>query len=274
MTKQKTIKVGNYSLTPDQFSGAEKFPGSLDLSGLTSIPAGFNPTVGSSLDLSGLTSIPAGFNPTVGGSLYLGGLTSIPAGFNPTVGGYLYLSGLTSIPAGFNPTVGGSLDLGGLTKPPKKLKKRVPVYPLTWLDGKYLLVDGIVSEVVQKRGDVYRVKVVGKKVVSSLVTDGRNWSHGATLQEARADLVYKNKGADMSAYKKLTLASKLTFAEGIACYRAITGACSFGVRNFVESKGVKARSVTVAQIIKMTEGQYRADVFAVFFAGAKAAKGK
>ena len=31
-----------------------------------------------------------------GGSLYLSGLTSIPEGFNPTVGGSLYLSGLTA----------------------------------------------------------------------------------------------------------------------------------------------------------------------------------
>lgn len=30
-------------------------------------------TVGGSLDLRGLTSIPEGFNPTVGGSLYLSG---------------------------------------------------------------------------------------------------------------------------------------------------------------------------------------------------------
>ena len=56
-----------------------------------------------------------------GGSLYLSGLTSIPEGFNPTVGGSLDLSGLTSIPEGFNPTVGGSLDLSGLTASVTKL---------------------------------------------------------------------------------------------------------------------------------------------------------
>ena len=44
------------------------------------------------LDLRSLTSIPEGFNPTVGGSLYLSSLTSIPEGFNPTVGGWLDLS--------------------------------------------------------------------------------------------------------------------------------------------------------------------------------------
>ena len=58
----------------------------------------------------------------VGGSLYLSGLTSIPEGFNPTVGGSLDLSGLTSIPEGFNPTVGGYLDLRGLTSNYNKLK--------------------------------------------------------------------------------------------------------------------------------------------------------
>jgi len=46
----------------------------------------------------------------------LSSLTSIPEGFNPTVGGDLYLRSLTSIPEGFNPTVGGYLDLGSQSK--------------------------------------------------------------------------------------------------------------------------------------------------------------
>ncbi len=57
-----------------------------------------------------------------GGNLDLSGLTSIPEGFNPTVGGWLDLSGLTSIPEGFNPTVGGNLDLRGLTSNYKRLE--------------------------------------------------------------------------------------------------------------------------------------------------------
>ena len=50
MKKETFLK--RYDLTEDQFSGKE--------------------TVGISLDLRSLTSIPEGFNPTVGGSLYLG----------------------------------------------------------------------------------------------------------------------------------------------------------------------------------------------------------
>ncbi len=41
-----------YNLTENQFLGIEPISGSLDLSSLTSIPEGFNPTVGSSLYLS------------------------------------------------------------------------------------------------------------------------------------------------------------------------------------------------------------------------------
>ena len=62
------------------------------------------------------------------GDLYLNSLTSIPKGFNPTVGGDLYLNSLTSIPEGFNPKVGGYLYLGNwksnMTQ--EELKKRFP----------------------------------------------------------------------------------------------------------------------------------------------------
>ena len=63
------------------------------------------------LDLRSLTSIPDGFNPTVGGDLYLHSLTSIPVGFNPTVGGYLFLNSLTSIPDSVRQNVKGEVIL-------------------------------------------------------------------------------------------------------------------------------------------------------------------
>ncbi len=47
-----------YSISEDQFLGKEEISGYLDLSSLTSIPEGFNPTVGGYLYLSSLTSIP------------------------------------------------------------------------------------------------------------------------------------------------------------------------------------------------------------------------
>jgi len=116
MTEKATIQLLKAAKEDfDALMSGKEYLGSFDLNRLTSIPNGFNPTVGGDLYLDGLTSIPSGFNPTVGGNLWLEGLTSIPSDFNPTVGGDLYLDGLTIIPDGFNPTVGRSLYLRGLT---------------------------------------------------------------------------------------------------------------------------------------------------------------
>jgi len=234
---------------------------SLDLWSLTSIPEGFNPTIGGGLYLYSLTSIPEGFNPIVGGDLDLWSLTSIPNGFNPTVGGTLILSSLTSIPKGFNPTVGGSLDLPkGLTCDYKKL-----VVPITWGD-KHILVDGVLTEIVNKKGSVYRVKEINEDKVFYLVTDGNNkWSHGDTLKEAKEDLVYKITDKNKDDYKDLTLESELKFEDAIVCYRVLTGACSFGVKDFINKNEIKNKSYKIKEIAELTEGSYGNKVFISYF---------
>ena len=218
---------------------------------------------------SDLTSIPEGFNPTVGGSLDLSSLTSIPEGFNPTVGDSLYLSSLTSIPEGFNPTVGGSLELRSSRKYiGSSVNVQLPdVY--TWRNREYIKADGIFMKVLSCKGNVYRVCRIAKDEVKYLVTDGNGkWSHGGTLEEARKDLIYKISNIDTSRYKAMTLDTVLSFEEAIECYRVITGACAFGTKNFIEnvlSAKDRKDSYTIREMIALTEGQYRSDKFADFF---------
>src|SRR5208283_4411649 len=254
------LYLNNLTSIPEGFNPT--VGGHLDLNNLESIPEGFNPTVGGDLYLNNLTSIPEGFNPTVGGNLNLNSLESIPEGFNPTVGGGLYLNSLKSIPEGFNPTVGGDLYLHSRVAPTKSV---LPV-PLSWDSGKYILADGLLSEVIQHRGRVYRVKIVGKSKASYLVTNGKEWSHGETLAEARADLLYKVSDRNPDQFKDLTPKSKLSFAEAVACYRTITGACAAGVKGFVEQNDLRnVKSISVENIIKKTVGQYGGSKFAAFF---------
>jgi hypothetical protein len=234
----------------------------LYLDNLTSIPKGVSLTVGGNLDLHSLTSIPEGVTLTVGRNLLLNSLTSIPKGATLTVGGGLYLNSLTSIPEGVTLTVGGKLYLKDKTT---KTENK-PSNPLTWQDGKYIRADGILSEVVNRRGNVYRVRIVGKRDVTYLVTNGNEWSHGKTLQEARSDLVYKISDRNPDQFKNLTKKSKLTFQQAVQCYRVITGACAQGVRNFVEQNGLQnIKSITVGDILKKTKGQYGHERFCKFF---------
>ena len=221
-------------------------------------------SVGGYLDLSSLTSIPEGFNPTVGGSLDLRSLTSIPEGFNPTVGGSLDLSSLTSIPEGFNPTVGGYLDL---RRERIEIGKETPI--MRWQDGRYCCADGILGEVVLERrvdnANIYKIKKINKDEVFYLVEKDGKTAHGDSVKTAMIDLRFKTENRDKSDYEDLTPDSELSFEDAVVCYRVITGACSFGVADFLKNRlSVNKDRYTVGEIISLTVGEYGCDTFMRF----------
>ena len=300
MKKEEFMK--KYNITEKQFCGEEAIKGNLCLDCLEPIPKGFNPIVGGSLFLNGLKSLPEGFNPTVYGSLYLNGLKSLPEGFNPTVGkdlcldslqslpkgfnltigGNLWLDSLQSLPEGFNPTVGRNLWLDGLKSLPegynpivgeslcydsfdKFIDIKTPNIEekLVWQDGKYRIFDGIFCEVLEHKRNVYKVKIRGE--ISYVVSNGEFYSHGKTIKEAKESLIYKLSNRDCSEYKKWTLDTPITKEQAIKSYRAITGACEFGTRHFVESLDKKPRKLTPRKIIDLTAGQYGNEKYREFF---------
>ena len=226
MTQQEFCK--KYNLTEDQFFGKTQIDGNLDLSSLTSIPEGFNPTVGESLNLRSLKSIPEGFNPTVGGSLYLRSLKSIPKGFNEN--DYI---------------------------------KPLPL--IEWPSG-YLKCDDRFSKIKRKIGNVYVLTDINSEKEYYLVTDGEgNYAHGDAIESAKADLIYKTSKRDVETYRGLNLDEAIDFQECIVMYRSITGSCSLGVKNFLESMNLEQKPYTVREIIKLTEGSYGHEVFKRFF---------
>ena len=248
--------------------------------GITSLPEGL--TVGDSIYLSGtrITSLPDGL--TVGDSIYLSGtgITSLPEGL--IVGGDLDLHGtrITSLPEGL--TVGGDLYLRGtditdtsnvtltLSAEGRKKINDARNRPITWQrdDKAYIKVDGMFTEVDSHHGNVYRVHKVGSNRQLYLVTDGDNhWAHGDTLQEARADLIYKINDRDTSMYEGMTLDDTLTFEESIAAYRTITGACSPGTRDYIANRLPKPHKskYSIGEIITLTNGEYGSGKFKEFF---------
>jgi hypothetical protein len=127
-----------------------------------------------------------------------------------------------------------------------------------------VLVDGILAKLVAKRGPVSRVIIVGKTVVSYIVERDGKTAHGATLAEARSDLILKLGTRDTSQFKEWTLETKTTLEEMIVAYRTITGACNQGVSLFLASKKLPPK-FTVAFAIDQTKGAYEAETFRNFF---------
>ena len=130
---------------------------------------------------------------------------------------------------------------------------------------KAIIADGILSEIVEHKGNVYKVKNYGSDNISYLVKDGDVYSHGKTLKEAKESLIYKLSNRDTSAYKDYKLDTKVSKKEAIQMYRAITGACEQGTRMFVERLEKVPKNLTIKKIIELTEMQYGNNSFRQFF---------
>jgi hypothetical protein len=230
LTVGDSLDLGNTAITslPDNLTVG----GSLDLgnTAITSLPD--NLTVGDSLYLgnTAITSLPD--NLTVGGSLYLRNtaITSLPD--NLTVGGYLYLgnTAITSLPD--NLTVGGSLDLGNTAITNKENYKRLSEnHVFFWENSKnkFLKADGIFSQIVEKKRNIYTIKEFGSKKISYLATNGKYNAHGNTIEEAKRDLQFK-RIAEKLKNEPINQDTVIT----VQYYRVVTGACESGVNSWMK----------------------------------------
>lgn len=135
------------------------------------------------------------------------------------------------------------------------------------------LTDNIKSAVIETKSKVKKVKLIDSDnniitdKVSYVVANGNgNFAHGRTIKEAKKSLLYKISNRDVSKYTNLTLESEITFEEAIKMYRVITGACEFGVKNFVEQYKIdEKKKYTIKEIIELTEGQYGNQLLREFF---------
>ena len=182
-------------------------------------------------------------------------------------GGSLDLEGtqITALPD--NLTVGGSLDLEGTQITAKDRRKVKKLKDGTYVEGKYLYADGILTHIKGRRKVGEHVFYIGKINGKNVVSDGVHYAHCKKLRDGIADLMFKtakDRGAEQ--YKGLSLDTVFTVEEAITMYRVITGACKQGSESFVESLGDKVQEkYTIRECIEVTKGQYGHEAFARFF---------
>ena len=238
---------------------------------LTSL-AGAPETVGGGFDCyhNQLTSL-KGAPETVGGGFDCGSnqLTSLE-GAPSTVGGGFYctnnkLPGLAGAPE----TVGGDFDcyhnkLTSLKGAPLENVNMLSAF----LKKGYLFADGVLTKIAskKKRGEVtvYKTSKIGTEKIVYVVQVGDVFSHGDTVKQAKADIIYKIGSRDTAFCSSWKLTDRKTKAELIAAYRAITGACFAGTRMFCEGRRLP-EILTISEAIATTAGQYGAEKFKKFF---------
>lgn len=288
-------------ITFKQFIGEEVINRSnLFLPYLTELPIGFNPKISGNLVLNDIIKIIYDFKPIVYGNLYLADFKEITNIFNPVVGGSLFLPNLKKISNIFNPIINGSIYLNKLKEIPKDLKLVVgndlwlsdlielPDYfkhifggnlyynndkiciksnltkndLISWHDDKYIKIDGIFTEVIEKTENIYRVKELNRDKICYLITDETYYAHGDDIDQSRINLFVKQCNGDINYFKNFTLNSFLTVEEAIACYNIICGAFDFGINKLITKDKDK---YTIKEMIELTKDEYRNYIFKEYF---------
>ena len=135
-----------------------------------------------------------------------------------------------------------------------------------FVDGKYLYCDETLVHVKRKKKIGDYTFYVGKIKGVNVLFDGANYAHCESFKDGVYDIEFKKaKDREADQYKGYTLDTVVTFEEAKTMYRVITGACKVGTENFVKMQQAVKKKYTVGELIAITEGQYRAEVFKKFF---------
>ena len=120
----------------------------------------------------------------------------------------------------------------------------------------HIIADGILSKVLNQKGNVFKVLNHDEEKPSYLIKDGDTYAHGETLKKAQEDLTFKLMKRDVSQFESMSKKTAKTPEEWALIYRAITGACKSGVSSFLSGKGILKEKYTLAEIIEETQGAY------------------
>ena len=159
-------------------------------------------------------------------------------------------------------------NAGEIALPGKYGNKPKPIHAAFAKHG-YLFADNILSKIISKNKMgkivVYKTKKIGNRdKIIYVVQKGDIFSHGEKVKQAVHDLRYKLSDRDTTKYAKWTLESVHPIADIIGAYRAITGACETGTKQFCEGKDIPER-MSVKAAIEKTKGAYKAEQFEAFF---------
>ena len=189
------------------------------------------------------------------------------------VGGYLDLEGtqITALPDGLH--VGGSLYLRGtqITALPDNLSVEEILFDGKIGDQTFAVFDGVGCVILSEK-DIGGVlvrhcqksefedgKLTGEKFYVAS-RDGEN-AHGDTVSEAIEELAFKGGERDIEQYRDMSIDTVKTPGEWAIIYRVVTGACQFGTREFIKSKGEMKESYSLADILEETRGAWGHDQF-------------
>jgi hypothetical protein len=144
-----------------------------------------------------------------------------------------------------------------------------------WLKQGYVHADGITKKLISQKkigqNEIFEVEEFLSSKSSYVVKRGNTFSHGETVEKAIEGLRYKLSDRDTSKFKKWKIDEDKPVEDLISAYRAITGACEFGTKQFCESTKLK-KKYSIKDVIEITKGKFGNEKFREFFGTSKAVR--
>ena len=166
--------------------------------------------------------------------------TTLPEGITLTAGGGIDLSSCTTLPEGITLTAGGYIILKNSRKHIGEIVPKMNKNLFWKVAAKtYAKIDGIFCEILSEKKKensahrVFHAKKIGKDKTFYIVNNGNFYAHGDNIKSAFEDLEFKILSEKFKS-EPINADTKLTVQH----YRAITGACDLGCRQFLESNKI------------------------------------
>ena len=238
--------------------------GFVNLNSLTSLSESTKFNNKGYVNLNSLTSLPENTKFTNNGGVYLSGLTSLPENTKFNNKGFVNLNSLTSLSENTQFNNSGAVNLHSLNN--KNIKYQNKEYLIKVVDGYTML---ILNKKTVGENTIYKSKFFKGGEVSNLETvyiaeRYKYTSHGKTIKEAVEGVNFKYLQETFDL-KKLVSKIKTSKKISIKDYRLLTGACQLGCEEFVKSKNIKGKFISLEKALKITKGKYGHDNFAQLF---------
>jgi len=253
VTHQGSVNLNSLTTLPDGTSFTNR--GCVYLDYLTTLPDGTSFANQGSVNLYSLTTLPDGTSFANQGGVNLYSLTTLPDGTSFNNRGHVNLYSLTTLPDGTSFANQGSVNLRSLTNETQNYQGEQ--ITIRNIDGYTMLID---YEKITKGITVCKARYFGGGKIKDLkkcyvAKVGNHWAHGETAKEAIQDANDKaTLGADV---EEVVAEIKRTVMVTIAQYRAITGACREGCRQFLQSIGKPdATELPLADVMQQVKGHY------------------
>ena len=250
------IKIGDLIVSDDMEVDFEDITGSLTIETGVKFKAKNLKKVGGDLCIHSNATLNVDKLETIGGDLYIHSNATLPK--LETIGGYLYIYSSATLSA---PNLINKNDKTAKITCEKALT-------LSFKKNGLIKVDGILSWFISRKKIkdliIFKIIIVGKLKISFVVQRNEQFAHGETIQKAIKSLRYKLTDRDTSKFRKWMVTTTISVDDAIHAYRAITGACEFGVKNFCESIEIP-KNLTVSKVIELTDGKYGNQEFRKFF---------